>query len=100
MTFSRSDFVCSIILVGLVFCVLSGDSFGVQIEGLAAPIKKLKADVFGGWMIPVKILGGAASIVISFYKQSLIPFGIGVGSILGMSFFDDYLDTSASGLLI
>lgn len=100
MTFSKSDLVCSGLLVALLVCVMTSDSFGVQIEGLTDPVKKLKGDIFSGWMVPVKVLGVAAAGAFSFFKQSLTPFGIGVGTVLGISFFDAYLEGAANGALI
>ena len=100
MKFSKSDLICSGLLVALLVCVMTSDSFAVNLEAMRGPVVALKQNVFGSWMVPVKIMGVAAAGAISFFKQSLAPFGIGVGTVLGISFFDAYLEGTANGALI
>lgn len=90
-----------IIVSGLVITtVMISPSFGVTLEALKTPIKTLKENVFNGWMIPVEIMGLACACGLSFAKQSLIPLGIGVGSVIGINFFDGFLGDGASGAII
>ncbi len=84
----------------LVSCVLINPSFGVTIEALQEPVKALKSTIFGGWMMPVQILGLACAGALSFFKQSLVPFGVGIGTVAGINFFDSYLGDGAAGALI
>src|SRR5436190_376528 len=90
------------IIVGglLITCVMAGPSHGVTLEALQAPIRALKTNVFNGWMLPVQILGLACSCALSFFKQSLIPLGIGTGAVIGINFFDGFLGDGAAGALI
>lgn len=84
----------------IITVVMISPTFGVTLEALKEPIKLLKENIFNGWMIPVEIMGLAGSVGLSFYKQSLIPVGAGVGSIIAINFFDGFLGTAASGALI
>ena len=84
----------------IALIIVISPSFGMTVETLKAPVKALKADIFGGWMVPVQIGGIVAAIIFSFAKQSLLPFGIGAGTVAGINFFDSYLGTAASGALI
>lgn len=96
----RQNILALSILVILITCVIESPSFGVTVEALQTPIRNLKANVFGGWMMPVQILGLACACALSFFKQSLIPFGIGIGTVAGINFFDTYLGDGAAGALI
>lgn len=86
---------------GLILAyILTAPCFGVTLDALQAPIRTLKSNIFGGWMIPVQILGLACSGAMSFFKQSLVPFGVGIGTVAGINFFDSYLGDGAAGALI
>ena len=84
----------------LITIVMISPSFGVTVEALKDPIKNLKTNIFNGWMMPVQIVGMAASIVFSYMKQSLVPVGMGVGGVVSLNFFDGYLGDGAAGAVI
>ncbi len=86
-------------IAGIAY-LMTDPAFAVNIQALQQPIADLKSNVFSSWMVPVKVLGVAAAGAISFYKQSLVPFGMGIGTVLGISFFDSYLGNAAQGALI
>jgi type IV secretory pathway VirB2 component (pilin) len=91
----------TLIMAGLMItAVMMSPTFGVTVEALQAPVRNLKTTVFGGWMMPVQILGLACAGGMSFFKQSLVPFGVGVGTVAGINFFDTYLGDGAAGALI
>ena len=86
-----------------VYCligIVSDPAFAVTIDKLQDPIKDLKKDIFGGWMMAVKICAAAAGIVMSAFRGSLAPFGIGAGLSMGIHLYDQYLGTGADGALI
>ena len=83
-----------------VFLIITEPSFAVTIQKLQEPIKDLKSEIFGGWMMVVKIGAAAAGIVLSAFRGSLAPFGIGAGISAGIILFDKYLGTGADGALI
>ncbi len=90
-----------LIVGGFLFTiVMISPSFGVTVEALKEPIKALKTNIFSGWMMPVQIVGMAASIVFSYMKQSLVPVGMGVGGVVSLNFFDGYLGDGAAGAVI
>ncbi len=82
------------------FLIITEPSFAVTIQKLQEPIKDLKSEIFGGWMMVVKIGAAAAGIVLSAFRGSLAPFGIGAGISAGIILFDKYLGTGADGALI
>ena len=84
----------------LITVVMISPSFGVTVDALKEPIKNLKMNIFGGWMMPVQIVGMAASIVFAYMKQSLVPVGMGVGGVVSLNFFDGYLGDGAAGAVI
>jgi hypothetical protein len=89
------------IAAGLTLVFLMSDPvLGVTLEALKEPIKSLKGNVFGGWMKVVQLASLAAGCVVSVYKQSLAPMGLGAGTTLGIHLFDSYLGDGATGALI
>lgn len=96
----RYRFVLPVLAVVAMTCLMVHDVEAVNIQALQQPIADLKDNVFSSWMVPVKVLGIAASGAISFYKQSLVPFAMGIGTVLGITFFDSYLGNAAQGILI
>lgn len=90
------------VLVGAFLgCSLILDpSFAVTVDALQEPIKQLKQEIFGGWMMAVKIGAAAAGIVLSAFRGSLAPFGIGAGLSMGIHLYDKYLGDGAAGALI
>ena len=87
----------SILLVGIF---LSDTVYAVTVNELQAPIVALKSEIFGGWMMVVKICAATAGIVMSAFRGSLAPFGIGAGLAAGIHLYDAYLGTGAAGALI
>ena len=85
------------LLVGFLFIA---PAYGVTVKELATPIKDLKASVFGGWMLVVKIAACAAGALFSVFKQGFGPLGIGAGVALGIHFFDTYLGDVSAGALV
>ena len=83
-----------------VVSLLSDPAVAVTIEKLQEPITNLKTEIFSGWMMVVKICAATAGIVISAFKGSLAPFGIGAGLSAGIHLYDSYLGTGADGALI
>ncbi len=90
------------LLIGaFLVCLLSFDpTWAVTVEGLQEPIRQLKSQIFGGWMMVVKIAAAATGIVLSAFKGSLAPFGIGAGLSMGIHLYDLYLGDGAAGALI
>jgi hypothetical protein len=75
-------------------------SFAVTVEALKEPIKQLKTEIFEGWMMAVKIGAAASGIVMSAFRGSFAPFGIGAGLSMGIHVYDKYLGDGATGALI
>lgn len=82
------------------YFLLTEPAFAVTIEKLQDPIKELKKELFGGWMIAVKIISAAVGLIISIFRLSLMPFGLGAGLSVGIHFIDKWLGTGADGALI
>lgn len=80
--------------------ILADPSWAVTVASLQNPIQELKIELFGGWMMAIKIIAAAIGIVISVFRTSLLPFGIGAGLSVGIHFFDRWLGTGAAGALI
>ena len=91
-------------LAMLLFCVLfliiTDQALAVTVTELIEPIKKLKTEIFSGWMTVVKICAAASGIVLSAFRGSLVPFGIGAGLAAGIHLYDAYLADGAAGALI
>ena len=84
----------------LLLLVFNNPSWAVTVKELAAPITALKAEIFGGWMMVVKICAAASGIVMSVFRGSLTPFAIGAGLAIGIHLYDGYLDAGAAAALI
>ena len=84
----------------LGYLVFSNSSFAVTVEELQAPITALKSEIFGGWMKVVQIAAATSGIIMSVFRGSLTPFGIGAGLAVGIHLYDGYLGTGAAGALI
>lgn len=82
------------------YFILTEPAVAVTIEKLQDPIKELKKEIFGGWMIAVKIISAAVGLIISIFRLSLMPFGIGAGLSVGIHFIDKWLGNGADGALI
>ena len=107
LTFFTNDRKQRIVILSLAgiacYCLLGlwgNEAFAVTVAELRVPIETLKASIFGGWMMAVKICAAAAGIVLSVFRGSLAPFGIGAGLALGIHLYDQYLGTGAAGALI
>lgn len=85
---------------GFIYLFVTEPAFAVTIEKLQEPIKELKKEIFGGWMMAVKIISAAVGLIISIFRLSLMPFGIGAGLSVGIHFIDKWLGTGADGALI
>mgnify|MGYP003559953480 FL=1 len=75
-------------------------SFAVTVDALQEPIRQLKEEILGGWRMAVKIGAAAAGIVLSAFRGSFAPFGIGAGLSMGIHLYDKYLGDGAVGALI
>lgn len=99
----RSETLKIGLLMGVfVGCFLVLDpSFAVTVEALQDPITNLKSEIFGGWMVVVKIAAMAAGIIFSAFKGSLTPLGMGAGLSMGIHLYDLYLgeDPGAAALI-
>lgn len=89
-----------ILTFGFIYFLLMEPTFAVTIEKLQEPIKELKKEIFGGWMMAVKIISAAVGLLFSMFRLSLLPFGIGAGISVGIHFMDKWLGTGADGALI
>jgi hypothetical protein len=82
-----------------IFLVTS-DSFAVTVVALQGPVDELNKTIFGGWMVVVKIVAAVMGIVMSVFRGSLTPFGMGAGLGMGIHFYQQYLAAAATGILI
>ncbi len=99
--FERDKFKIYGLVGTFLACTLIIDpSFAVTVAELQAPIQQLKNEIFGGWMMAVKIGATAVGIVLSAFKGSLAPVGMGAGLTLGIHLYDQYLDAGADAALI
>ncbi len=102
-----SEHHATILRIGFLVAVFVGcflildPSLAVTVEALKEPISNLKSEIFGAWMVAVKIAAMAVGIVLSAFKGSLAPFGIGAGLSMGIHLYDLYLgEDIAAGALI
>lgn len=99
-TTEQDKLKCVVLLVTFLGCLLVLEpSVAVTVRELEIPIKALKDELFGGWMIAVKIGAAAAGIVLSAFRGSLAPFGIGAGLSVGIHLYDKYLGDAAGALI-
>ncbi len=85
----------------LILSVFFTDStWAITVAELQAPVAALKSEIFGGWMMVVKICAATSGIILSAFRGSLTPFGIGAGLTAGIHLYDAYLGTGAAGALI
>jgi hypothetical protein len=91
-----------LLLCGFVVCSLffTESALAVTVAELAAPIRGLKTQIFGGWMMAVKIVAAAIGLIFSLVRGSLAPAGLGVGLAIGIHFFSAWLGDGAAGALI
>lgn len=94
----RNIIFCLLLLAFLLLLVDS--SCAVTVGELQAPIIELKNEIFGGWMQVVKICAATSGIIMSAFRGSLTPFGIGACLSAGIHLYDSYLGTGAAGALI
>ena len=87
-------FLCVVCL--LIFSM--SDTFAIQTDALKDPMKTLKKEAFD-WAFALKIAAGLLGSVTALMKQSLTPFGIGLGAMAGLSFFDVYIGTGDAALI-
>jgi|GEM_PF-1482280 hypothetical protein len=90
----------AVLLLCLLFLIVAEPSWAVTVTELVEPIKKLKTEIFSGWMTVVKICAAASGIVLSAFRGNLVPFGIGAGLAAGIHLYDAYLADGAAGALI
>ncbi len=93
-------FYCSMVLAFLLLFIINNTTWAVTVTELIEPIKHLKTEIFSGWMTVVKICAAASGIVLSAFRGSLVPFGIGAGLAAGIHLYDGYLGTGVDGALI
>lgn len=91
-----------ILLFGFLVCNLffTESAWAVTVATLTNPIRELKTQIFGGWMIAIKIVAAAIGLIFSLVRGSLAPAGLGVGLAIGIHFFDKWLGDGAAGALI
>lgn len=90
----------AMLLFVLVLLFTPDLTHAVTVVELQAPIAALKSEIFGGWMMVVKICAATSGIILSAFRGSLVPFGIGAGLAAGIHLYDAYLGTGAAGALI
>ena len=91
-----------LLMIGAFFviCLFTDPTWAVTVEKLQEPIKDLKKEIFGGWMVALQICAAAMGILLSIFRGSLAPFGIGGGITMGIHFLDKYLGDGSSGAFI
>lgn len=89
-----------LLLIFLLLFIINNTTWAVTVTELIEPIKHLKTEIFSGWMTVVKICAAASGIVLSAFRGSLVPFGIGAGLAAGIHLYDGYLGAGADGALI
>ena len=91
-----------LLLCGFLMCSLffTGSAWAVTVVELADPIRGLKTQIFGGWMMAIKIVAAAIGLIFSLVRGSLAPAGLGVGLAIGIHFFSAWLGDGAAGALI
>ena len=92
--------IFSMLLIFLLCSFFTDPTYAVTVAELAAPIAALKSEIFGGWMMVVKICAATSGIILSVFRGSLVPFAIGAGLTMGIHLYDAYLGTGAAGALI
>lgn len=98
---SDTTFQKSVIFFLCIVCLLivsMSDTFAIQTDALKDPMKTLKKEAFD-WAFALKIAAGLLGSVTALMKQSLTPFGIGLGAMAGLSFFDTYIGTGDAALI-
>ena len=96
----RRTMLFAIFAILILSMFFTDSTWAVTIAELQAPIRALKSEIFGGWMMVVKICAVTSGIVLSAFRGSLTPFGIGAGLTAGIHLYDSYLGTGAAGALI
>ena len=91
-----------ILLCGFLVCSLffTESAVAVTVVELADPIRGLKTQIFGGWMMAIKIVAASIGLIFSLVRGSLAPAGLGVGLAIGIHFFNAWLGDGAAGALI
>ena len=91
-----------ILFCGFLVCVLlfTESAMAVTVQELQEPIRGLKTQIFGGWMMAIKIVAASIGLIFSLVRGSLAPAGLGVGLAIGIHFFSAWLGDGASGALI
>ena len=93
--------ICCLTLLGcFLYMVCTEPTWAVTVNELIQPVQGLKDEIFGGWMMVVKIGAAVAAIMFSIFKGSLVPLGIGAGLTAGIHLYDAYLVNAAAGALI
>lgn len=88
------------LLIFILFLIATDPTWAVTVNELIQPIQDLKSEIFNGWMTVVKICAAASGIIMSAFRGSLVPFGIGAGLSAGIHLYDSYLTDVAVGALI
>ncbi len=98
----RKDRLKVIVLCGcfLGSSLLLDPSLAMTVETLKAPLEEVRKEIFGTWMMAVKVGAGVSSIAMSVARGSLIPLGIGVGLSSGIYLYEKFLEKDISGALI
>ncbi len=91
-----------LLLLGFLMCsfFITEPTWAVTVASLTEPIRELKTQIFGGWMMAIKIIAAAIGLIFSLVRGSLAPAGLGVGLAVGTHFFDKWLGDGAAGALI
>ena len=90
----------AMLIAGIVMASICDITLAVEVADLAAPIRTLKTQIFGGWMMAIKIIAAAIGLIFSLVRGSLAPAGLGVGLAIGIHFFNAWLGDGAAGALI
>lgn len=71
----------------------------ITVDSLKAPMQDLKKEMFDGWMWGAKAIAGVVGAGFAMAKQSLAPFGIGIGTAAGIHFWDKYIGDGSGALI-
>ena len=93
----ENSIMFSLCVITLLLFSIS-DICAIQTDALKDPMKTLKKEAFD-WAFALKIAAGLMGSVTALMKQSLTPFGIGLGAMAGLSFFDSYIGTGDAALI-
>ncbi len=90
-------FLC-LMAVYFVFDLIVHPVFAISTEALRETMKDAKSETFS-WMFLVKVAAAAVGSAVAVFKQSPAPFGLGIGTTIGIHIWDKYLGDGSSALI-